>query len=680
MSRSAGDETRTSTLSAATAVADGIRPGALSEVLQEVGREPDPAQGTGWPTALEPGAVIGRFELLREVGQGGFGVVYEARDRELGRLVAFKAVRAGARRTVREERLLCEAETAARLSHPNIVTLFDAGRAAQGPYLVMELLRGCTLARRPDPGPVPVREALRIAIEVAKGLAHAHAHGVVHRDLTPGNIFLCEDGQVKVLDLGLAHAFGHRKIDGGTPSYMAPEQRRCAPEDERTDVFAMGVILFEMLTGELPYRAEGGKALPDLAAAPGVDVPGQPAFAEFITQMLSIDPVHRPRDASEVLSALIVFAQDAERERTADLRPRPVPHRRLAKRSGEHAKSERTCLCSVLSTEILRYSGQSVQIQAGWKARFNARLASSIRDVPEADRVVLDSGGSVAICFLGDPEAAISGALGLLGSVAREDIPSGGMRVRAGLHLGPVKLVKDINGNLNALGEGLSVAQKVMAFAHENQVLASRSFHEVANCLSAAYRPLFAHVGVRRDELMREHAVYELRLPEAATRGPEATRSLSEESPPSPMTLDAGVEATIERRAAQILGPIAHHLARTVGAQAANPRELAELLAAFMPQSAERSAFLRSCADVSAPRRTSGPASSSVTSFSADVLDRAARRLAEYLGPMARILVSRTSLNARSEEELYDLLAVQIDSAKDRAAFRGTGPAAPQQH
>jgi len=254
------------------------------------------------------------------------------------------------------------------------------------------------------------------------------------------------------------------------------------------------------------------------------------------------------------------------------------------------------------------------------------------------------------------------------------------MRVRAGLHLGPVKLLKDINGNLNALGEGLSVAQKVMAFAHENQILASRSFHEVANCLSAAYRPLFALVGVRRDELMREHAVYELRLPEAATRGPESTRSLSEESPPSAMPLDAGVKAVIERRAAHILGPIAHHLARTVGARTSNPRELAEVLAAFMPQSAERSAFLRSCADVSAPRRTSGPTSSSVTSFSADVLDRAARRLAEYLGPMARILVSRTSLNARSEEELYDLLAVQIDSPKDRAAFRGTGPAAPRQH
>jgi serine/threonine protein kinase len=678
---SAGDESRTGTLSTDPPVADGIRPGALSEALHDVGRQRDRAQGTGWPTTLEPGAVIGRFELLREVGQGGFGVVYEARDRELGRLVAFKAVRAVARRTVHEERLLCEAETAARLSHPNIVTLFDAGRAPQGPYLVMELLHGCTLARRPDPGPVPVREALRIVIEVAKGLAHAHAHGVVHRDLTPGNIFLCEDGQVKVLDLGLAHAFGHRKIDGGTPSYMAPEQRRCAPEDERTDVFAMGVILFELLTDELPFPADAGKMLPDPATAPSVDVPGLPAFAEFLAQMLSIDPVHRPRDAGEVLAALTNVAQEAEREPTADLRPRVMPVHQLAKRSGELPKSERTCVCSVLSSEIVKCSEQSVEIQARWKARFHARLRSAIRGVPEADRVVLDSGGSVVICFLGDPEAAISGAFGLLGSVTREDASSGVMRVRAGLHLGPVKLVKNTNGNLNALGEGLSVAHRTMTFAHENQVLASRSFHEVASCLSAAYQPLFAHVGVRRDELMHEHVLYELRPPGAATRRAEATHSSSEGSPPSSMPmLDAEVEAAIEGRAVHILGPIAHHLARTFAARTSSPCELAEALAAFMPQSGERAAFLRSYANMIEPRGTSGPTSSPVMTFSAAVLERAARRLAEYLGPMARILVSRTSQNARSEEELYDLLAMQIDSPKDRAVFRGKGPAPRQRH
>ena len=233
--------------------------------------------------------------------------------------------------------------------------------------------------------------------------------------------------------------------------------------------------------------------------------------------------------------------------------------------------------------------------------------------------------------------------------------------------------MQDLNGNLNAFGDGLSVAQRTMAFAHENQALASRSFHEVASCLSAAHRSLFAQVGVRRDELMREHALYELRLPGEATRGRGATRPMSEESPPMP-TDDARFAAVIERRAAQILGPIAHHLARTVAARATSPRELAEALAAFMPQPGEREAFLRSCRDIPAPRTTSAPTASPATPFSPDVLDAAARQLAEYLGPMARILVSRASPTARSEEELYDLLAMQIDSPRDRAAFRRMGP------
>jgi serine/threonine protein kinase len=121
--------------------------------------------------------VVGRFELVRELGRGGFGVVWEAKDRQLGRSIAFKAVRAGGSSALREERTLREAEAAARLSHPNIVTLHDVGRAEQGPYLVFELLRGETLARRLPPGPVGAREAVRIATDVARGLAHAHARG-----------------------------------------------------------------------------------------------------------------------------------------------------------------------------------------------------------------------------------------------------------------------------------------------------------------------------------------------------------------------------------------------------------------------------------------------------------------------------------------------------------------------
>ena len=154
----AGDEARSQT----------VRVGALSALLQDLVHADAPEPVSTWEEALRPGAIIGRFELVREIGRGGFGVVWEARDPNLGRAVALKAVRPGARADLREERLLREAEAAARLSHPNIVTLYDVGRTEHGPYLVLELLRGEALARRLDRGSVPLREALRIAVEVAK--------------------------------------------------------------------------------------------------------------------------------------------------------------------------------------------------------------------------------------------------------------------------------------------------------------------------------------------------------------------------------------------------------------------------------------------------------------------------------------------------------------------------------
>jgi TolB-like protein len=272
----------------------------VTALLEQLARAPGMA-GAELP-ALRPGRVIGRFEVVRELGCGGFGRVYEARDRELGRSVAFKLLRASARPELREERLFQEAEAAARLAHPNIVTLHDVGRAEEGPYLVLELLRGHTLAERLERGPMPPREALRTAVEIAKGLAHAHAHGVTHRDLTPRNVYLCDDGQVKVLDFGMAHAFGRRKMDGGTRAYMAPEQARGAPEDERTDVFALGVLLHEMLSGELPFEDDAALASPE--PPPPLEVRGAPALRELVGRMLEKDPVDRPRDAGEALDGL----------------------------------------------------------------------------------------------------------------------------------------------------------------------------------------------------------------------------------------------------------------------------------------------------------------------------------------------------------------------------------------
>jgi tetratricopeptide (TPR) repeat protein len=309
--------------------ARAVAPGALSALLAELVRVPDETSSAPEP---QPGTVIGRFELLRKLGAGGFGVVWEARDRQLGRTVAFKLVRPGERAELREQSLLREAEAAARLSHDNLVALHDVGQSEHGPYLVLELLHGETLAARLATGPLPRAEAVRVLRDATRGVAHAHAEGVVHRDLKPANIFVCADGRVKVLDFGLAHAFGRRRQSGGTPAYMAPEQWKDAPEDERTDVFALGVMAFQLLAGALPFADEketvGGQP------APALEVPGAPELGEMVGRMLEKDPVRRPREAGEVLAALDAALTALERAEagvaTSPVRTRRHPRWRLA--------------------------------------------------------------------------------------------------------------------------------------------------------------------------------------------------------------------------------------------------------------------------------------------------------------------------------------------------------------
>jgi hypothetical protein len=253
-----------------------------------------------WVDGLAPGTTLGRYDLIREVGRGGSAVVWEARDREIGRRVAVKVIRRAGTGTP-ERRVVAEADVAARLAHPGIVTILDVGRNDKGAWLVQEFLVGRTLAARLAGGPLPIAEALDVATKIAAALAYAHGHGVVHRDLSSSNVFLCEDGQVKILDLGMAQAFGRRKLEGGTADFMAPEQAAGLPEDERVDVYALGVILHQMLVGRSPFPP--GTAA-DRRLPPTLETPGVPGLGELVGRMLAPDPGSRPRDASAVLGEL----------------------------------------------------------------------------------------------------------------------------------------------------------------------------------------------------------------------------------------------------------------------------------------------------------------------------------------------------------------------------------------
>lgn len=177
----------------------------------------------------------------------------------------------------------------------------------------------------------------------------------------------------------------------------------------------------------------------------------------------------------------------------------------------EKRNLDRTWLCTILFTDIVNYSSQSIEQQLKWKRFFNDQLGEALKGVPTDDRVVLDTGDGAAICFLGDPEPALLTSLTMQSAFALQaDQTAPGARLRLGINLGPVKLVRDINGNLNALGDGINVAQRIMSFAAPNQVLVSQSYFEVVSRLSDDYSKLFRCIGVRQDKHVREYSVYEL--------------------------------------------------------------------------------------------------------------------------------------------------------------------------
>lgn len=217
---------------------------------------------------------IGRYALKYQIGEGGLGRVYAAHDPLLSRLIAIKTLNLEISADERDSfntLFLNEARAAGGLSHPHIVTVFDAGVSEQGPYIAMELLRGRDLRQLRLEGwrPTPTQAALVIR-RVADALAYAHSKGVVHRDIKPANIFMVGRTQPRVLDFGIARvahhhdAHGDGDIVGGSPYYMSPEQIRQEPVDRRTDVFSLGVVLYELLTDLRPFR---GSTLSEITTA-----------------------------------------------------------------------------------------------------------------------------------------------------------------------------------------------------------------------------------------------------------------------------------------------------------------------------------------------------------------------------------------------------------------------------
>ena len=224
---------------------------------------------------ISPNTTIGQYSIVSKIGEGGMGEVYRARDAKLGRDVAIKVLPASLSENIdRLNRFEQEAQAAGALNHPNILSIYHIGTHDGAPYIVSELLEGETLRDRMAPGALPQRKAIDYALQIAKGLAAAHDKGIVHRDIKPDNIFITDDGRVKILDFGLAKLTAEvdgvqsqtevptRKVNTdpgtvmGTMGYMSPEQLTGKHVDHRSDIFSFGAILYEMLSGKRAFRGD----------------------------------------------------------------------------------------------------------------------------------------------------------------------------------------------------------------------------------------------------------------------------------------------------------------------------------------------------------------------------------------------------------------------------------------
>jgi predicted Ser/Thr protein kinase len=282
------------------------------------------------------GRTLGHYDILEKLGEGGMGVVYKARDTQLGRFAAVKVLPAarigdGERRA----RFMQEARSASALNHPNIITVYEVNVDGEEIYIAMELVEGRPLDQSIPAGGMRLKAALEVAIQVADALAKAHAAGLVHRDLKPGNIMVTADGRVKLLDFGLAkfiegagpesatHTMATLTQEGsivGTAAYMSPEQAEGKPVDARSDLFSFGAVLYEMLSGR---RAFSGKSVVSTLAAvlekdPAPLGAGVPRDIErIVTNCLRKEPARRYQHAGDIRLALEDALGDAGSARTS---------------------------------------------------------------------------------------------------------------------------------------------------------------------------------------------------------------------------------------------------------------------------------------------------------------------------------------------------------------------------
>ncbi|TXT24044.1 MAG: serine/threonine protein kinase bacterial [Gallionellaceae bacterium] len=406
---------------------------------------------------------LGRYEIVSEIGQGAMGIVYKAKDPLIDRIVAIKTINLSLADDEKEEyegRFYQEARAAGRLSHPNIVTVFDVGKSGDIAYIAMEFLQGRELRDILNDGKrLPVEQALDIVVQVAQGLSYAHEHNIVHRDVKPSNIMVVRDGHVKITDFGIARmeSASVRTQTGmvlGSPKYMSPEQVTGKQIDQRSDIFSLGVMLYEILVGQVPFTGEHVNAimyqiLNTTPPPPGALNPEVPGMLNFIVaKALAKEVADRYQNAKE-------FAADLRACRDKMLRGAPA----------EAAKPlPGAQLPDAIPVRVAASDDESKPVAAGLSPSFDssgatmrlAAMTSTQEDVEELSRTFkmeLPTAGALK-----------QAAQGTAKSTASSTIPLFEGRVPAKTDAAQKVEPAGNSGNLLLLGAGLLVLAGLVAF------------------------------------------------------------------------------------------------------------------------------------------------------------------------------------------------------------------------
>ena len=716
--------------------------------------------------SLPAGYSMHEYQIERSLGGGGFGITYLARDRNLDLPVAIKEyfpadlvtraadqsvqVRRSANQDAQQtydwglERFLDEARVLATFRHPNIVRVLRYFRENGTAYIVMEYESGQSLKHWvPENAPLSQRSLLSILYPLMDGLEAVHKTGFLHRDIKPDNIYVRGDGTPVLLDFGAARRVSaNRDITNiVTPGFAPFEQYHSqGNQGPWTDIYSLGAVVYWMTTGKKPVesaaRVKNDTLLPASSLAEA-SIFGA-ALLQAVDWALHPDETRRPQNVG-LLRAAILGSEKPEPGLSQEIRP-ATPGLGATAYASSHGPeapggpagaqsasvaSRRNVLCTIMFLDLVGYSVRSVDDQVALKRLFNEMMGKALKAVPEDTRIAIDTGDGAAICFMGDPEEALHCAM-LLRDLLGQRYGSL-LSLRIGLHLGPIRVIPDINGRVNVVGDGINAAQRVMDLSQPNQVVVSRAYYDVICRITDDTASLFENLGQFADKHGRLHELFGVAAHRGADKTQPAGRSAASIVTPPPLVrqpLEPHAVHEVETDLARHIGPLAKVLVRKAEPLASSIRELREALAVSIPEARARDLFIASSSHrfdhsrplsqpvsqpVSQPlsrphseplrpptvgagspktvapgwrsatvalgatplneRAPSVPAPTRQLELAEDEIALIEQALSRIIGPMARMLVRRQAGRNLTFNEFVEAVAGNIDQPQQRAVF-----------